>query len=76
MTEFRLPDGVRELRTVETQLRQELVRRQSDLNLVKDNLPKWACLHKTPAYRSMMVAHRKWQHAYEKLHILHLAERA
>jgi len=55
---------------VERRLKEELSARESDLTLIRRNLPPNLSLRKTPAFYSMLVAHRRWQHAYEKLMVL------
>jgi hypothetical protein len=64
---FYLPDRVRDLATVEARLREECSRREEDYRLVRRNLPAGSKPRQTPAYFDWLVAHRKWQFAYEKL---------
>ena len=67
MGEFRLPDSFHDLSLVEGQLREELSCREAEYQLVQRNLPPNLNVKKTPAFYAMLVAHRKWQFAYEKL---------
>ena len=70
MEEFRLPDRRFELSVVEGRLKAELSDRESEYHLVKRNLPAGVNPQRTPAFYSLLVAHRKWQFAYEKLHAM------
>lgn len=65
--EFCLPDQLPALHAVEAQLRTELRHREADYQVVVHNYPPNLSPHKTPAYYAMLVAHRRWQFAYEKL---------
>jgi len=70
VAEFTLPDEICELLIAEGRLKEELSRRQADYQLVCQNYPGRLDPKKTPAFYLLLVAHRKWQHAYEKLTLL------
>lgn len=63
---FYLPDRLRELAAVEQQLREDFSHREDEYRLVRENLPAGANPRHTPAFYALLVAHRKWQFAYEK----------
>jgi hypothetical protein len=66
MDEFRLPDRLRELVAVEKELLEEFHRKETIYQQVRDNMPAGVSPMKTPAFYSLLVAHRRWQFAYEK----------
>ena len=64
--EFCLPDDLRGLEAAEKHLLDELLKRKAEFQLVEQNYPRNLNAKKTPAFYEMLVAHRKWQFAYEK----------
>jgi hypothetical protein len=73
MGEFYLPDRIRDLAVVERRLRRETLAREAEYNLVRINLPAGVSAVNTPAFFTLLVAHRRWQFAYEKLDLLRRA---
>ena len=67
MREFRLPHTRKALRAREVALKHELSRRQTEYQLAWAVLPRGTDPRKTPEFYRLLVAHRRWQHAYEKL---------
>ena len=66
MVEFRLPDRLKDLIAEEMKLLDEFHAKEAEYHLVRNNLPAGVNPMKTPAFFSLLVAHRKWQFAYEK----------
>ena len=66
MPVFHLSDRLRDLILEEKALLGELRLKKAEYLLVKSNLPVGVSPLKTPAFFSLLVAHRKWQFAYEK----------
>lgn len=64
--EFYLPDRLKDLERVEDALRKEFKDREAEYRLVRKNLPAGVSAQRTPAFFALLVAHRKWQFAYEK----------
>lgn len=67
MSEFTLPDTVRALRVAEAKLREELALRHAEHQIACVGLPKTADPKKLPEFWDLMVAHRRWLFASEKL---------
>ena len=75
MREFRLPDTWKALGAKEGKLREELALRHTEYQLVCMDTPRGEDPKRTPEFYSLLVAHRRWQHAYEKRLLIRRKER-
>ena len=64
--EFTLPDRLRELIPEEERLRLEFKEVEARYARLKTMLPSGVSAMMSPLFFTLLVAHRKWQFAYEK----------
>ena len=67
MREFRLPDTLKALMAKEGRLKEDLALRHTEYQMVSGTVPRGFNPHALPEFYALMIAHRRWQFAHEKI---------